>query len=95
MEHIHKGRTWIEVGREPYTRKDGTHTELTIWHTKCAKCDAMVEVTTPAGGVEKSKAFEAQHCNAHKLTRSEVFDRRRTAFKARKLADSQPGADLV
>jgi hypothetical protein len=94
MQHTHKGRTWTEVRREPYTRKDGGAAELIVWHTKCAKCNAMVEIKTSTK-FDTTKAFERVHCSEHLLSVAEVFSRARNAQKARKLANTQPGADLV
>jgi hypothetical protein len=86
MQHTHKGRTWTEVRREPYTRKDGGAAELIVWHTKCAKCDAMVEIKTSTK-FDTTKAFDMKNCEAHR--------RRFVPTNARKLANMQPGADLV
>lgn len=64
-----KGRVWVQVRREPYTRKDGIETELMVWHTKCARCSETVEIKTPVVGFEKSNSFGIKHCPAHKLWR--------------------------
>lgn len=78
MEHTHKGRTWTATGREPYTRADGTATELIRWCTQCAKCDRLVEIRTPLK-YETTKAFGAKHCELHKMTQGEVRGLRRNA----------------
>lgn len=84
MEHTINGRTWVAVGREPYTRKDGTQTELIRWQIKCAKCETMVEITTPAK-FDTTKAFGSKHCPAHRLTQDDVMELRRNAQKAARL----------
>jgi hypothetical protein len=58
---------WLEF--KPYTRKDGTGTELSIWGSTCAICGALFTVATPKAG--DSKAFGRKHCDAHKLTQQE------------------------
>lgn len=88
IEHAYKGRAWVLVGREPYTRKDGTVTELLRWQTPCAVCGTLFEIKTSVAH-ETSKAFGAKHCAAHKLTQAQVTVLR-NAGKAAKKA----GADL-
>lgn len=56
--------TWQSF--KPYTRKDGTDTELSIWHSTCAICDEPFTVATPKAG--NTKAFYRKHCDDHKLT---------------------------
>lgn len=83
LTHEHKGRLWQEVGREPYTRADGTKTELIRWRSPCAKCGEGFDVTTPSeGAFWKSDAFGAIHCQAHKLTKEQVTARWQEAIKA-------------
>lgn len=79
-----KGRLWVETGEEPYIRKDGKATTLIVWSCRCAAegCEASVDVKTPATGYETSKAFEAKHCPAHKLTKAQVTERWQQAIKA-------------
>lgn len=83
LTHNHKGRLWQEVGREPYTRVDGTETELIRWQSQCAKCEAPFVVTTPSeGAFWKSKSFEMVHCKAHRLTKAQVTARWQEAVQA-------------
>jgi hypothetical protein len=93
--HEHKGRIWTEVGREPYTRRDGRQSEVIRWTSPCCHegCTAQVEILT---GVkfDKSQGFAAKHCPAHKLTREEVNARFRAGLRARKQA-SRSVDDLV
>lgn len=86
LTHEHKGRLWVEIGREPYTRKDGKTIELVCWATPCCApgCGESVEVKTPPAGYEASKAFGSKHCPAHKLTREQVNERWAEAVKARR-----------
>lgn len=82
--HEHKGRSWTCVGRVPYTRKDGSTTELMRWRIQCAKCEEMVDVTTPSTSFETSHSFDMKHCAAHKLTNEEIFALGRAQKRANK-----------
>ena len=59
---------WLEF--KPYTRKDGTGTELSIWNSNCVICGTLFTVATPKAG--DSKAFGRKHCDTHKLTKHET-----------------------
>lgn len=94
MEPVtHKGRTFTFQRTEPYTRKNGTHTFLNVWHAPCARegCSNPCEVKTPSEGFGISKAFNKLHCPDHVLTMAEV--RRRGAVSQclarRKVTDAQ------
>jgi hypothetical protein len=99
VEFIYKGRTWVEAGRVPHTRQDGSETELVRWATPCRQCGALFEVTTPVKGYESSKSFSVVHCSEHRLSPREASALARAQIQAnrnaKKLANSQPGADLV
>lgn len=70
------GRRWHLLAAVPYVRRDGTETMLDTWHTGCAVCGAAVFASTPAGSdPAMSKALQAKHCGAHKLSRAEVSRR--------------------
>jgi len=85
LTHNHKGRLWQEVGREPYTRVDGTETELIRWRLACAKCGEGFEIKTTAwSNYRDSKAFGAVHCPMHKLTKAEVSARAIAARRAKR-----------
>lgn len=45
--HTFKGRVWEAKGAEPYTRKDGTETELVVWQGLCTSCNGPMQVRTP------------------------------------------------
>jgi hypothetical protein len=77
LTHGDTGREWIEIGREPYRRRDGSTTELIVWACSCAieGCDGVVEIRTPVENYERSKAFGAKHCPLHKLSRVEAAQR--------------------
>lgn len=68
------GRVFVLVGKEPYQRKDGTMTELLVWQTSCAVCDAPFKVTTPftVTCLGDTKAFGLKHCAKHRLTKDQV-----------------------
>lgn len=55
---------------KPYTRKDGTDTELSIWQSACAICGEAFTVATPKDGT--GKAFCRKHCDSHKLTKEAI-----------------------
>jgi hypothetical protein len=55
------GRTFRLLRREPYTRKDGTETE--VWGGAiCRKCGDPFEVTTPVRTFERSGSFAYRTC---------------------------------
>lgn len=83
MEHIHNGRTWTLRGREPYTRKDGSRTELLVWETACAVCGGPFQVKTPAALWRLSQGFAQVHCEAHKLTRKQATARWLQSFRVK------------
>lgn len=93
LTHEHKGRLWLEIDRQPYTRRDGTTTELVVWAAQCCAdgCTEAVEVKTPVSGFSKSKAFDVKHCPAHKLTREQVNERFRAAVLARRTRKPEGG----
>ena len=64
------GRVFKWLTFEPYTRKDGTETELSVWESACAVCGAPFTVATPRTGA--SKAFGRKHCDTHKLNKQEA-----------------------
>lgn len=82
--HEHKGRLWVEIGEEPYTRKDGKESAVIVWAVQCAApgCDVMVQIRTARIGYEQSRSFDTKHCPAHKLTKEQIKDRWLTAIQA-------------
>lgn len=93
QKHEHKGRTWWLRGREPYTRKDGSATELLVWESLCQECLAPFTVRTPSEGAwQASSSFEAKHCSEHKLTASQSSRLGRAAAKAQRKANKQKAA---
>lgn len=58
------GRPWVEVGSEPYTRKDGTETTLIVWESYCVECGIPIFCRTPLN-FSKSKAFGSARCKLH------------------------------
>jgi hypothetical protein len=85
LEHTYKGRTWVAVGREPYTRLDGTVIELVRWQTPCARCEAIAEIKTPVD-YGSSKAFAVKHCAQHRMTWGETQALAKSAKQAKKEA---------
>lgn len=65
LEHTYAGRLWRETGRKPYVNRQGEAVELVRWQTRCAKCETLIECTTPKA-FETSKAFGLKHCAVHK-----------------------------
>ena len=83
-QHVYRGRTWLLVGREPYTRKDDSTTELLRWQAPCGVCGSLFEIRTPVA-YESSKAFAAVHCAAHRLAPTQVSQLRIEAKAARRV----------
>ena len=62
-EYVRTGRLWVATGIEPYTRKDGSQTELAVWKGHCKRCGGSFELKTPAAfALDKSSSFEVAHC---------------------------------
>ncbi len=64
------GRVFTWQSFKPYTRKDGTDTELSVWQSHCVICGESFTVATPKAG--HSQSFGRKHCEAHRLTKAEV-----------------------
>ena len=63
QEYVRSGRRWLAVGFEPYTRKDGTETELAVWQGHCKACNKPFTVRTPAETyLASSGSFDAARC---------------------------------
>ncbi|OJU90984.1 MAG: hypothetical protein BGO13_08635 [Burkholderiales bacterium 66-5] len=64
-EYLRGGRVWRAVGFEPYTRKDGSETELAVWRGYCTKCNQAFEVKTPGATIlDASGSFDRKRCRA-------------------------------
>ncbi len=74
------GRVFYWLCNIPYTRLNGTTTELAIWHSACTECGAPFTVSTPLSG--KSEAFGRKRCDTHKLTAAQVRDKWVAAVRA-------------
>lgn len=63
-------RLFLLVGTAPYTRLDGTQTELALWEGRCRRCGSPFIIATPMITPEtfrlSSKAFGRCHCDIHK-----------------------------
>lgn len=65
--YVRRGRMWTAVGFEPYTRKDGTETELAVWRGHCTRCNSAFLVKTPAVLLlDSSGSFDTARCPACK-----------------------------
>jgi len=64
------GRVFTWLAFKPYTRKDGTDTELSVWQSHCAICGAPFTVATPKAG--HTQSFYNKHCTDHKLSKAEA-----------------------
>ncbi len=65
QEYLRRGRRWVVLGFEPYTRKDGAETELAVWQGCCVKCNGAFNVKSPRTLVlEYSNSFGAARCPA-------------------------------
>lgn len=81
------GRVFYWLANIPYTREDGSETELGIWHSECAVCSASFTISIPVGNTT-SNSFGRKHCNAHKLTKSQVSALWGARINAAKAANS-------
>lgn len=59
------GFVWTEVGRQAYTRLDGSETTLRVWEAHCVVCGADIQCRTPLDA-SKSNAFGLRRCKEHK-----------------------------
>lgn len=87
------GRVFTLAGIKPYTRKDGTTTNLAVWRTPCAHpgCTGERVITVPEG-TTAAKAFALKHCRDHAITTDEFFRRGREALRAKQRELSARGA---
>ena len=60
---FHDGQRYELIGTEPYTRRDGSETTLSLWQSECPVCGKAFEVRTPA----RARKFEpSRRCEKHK-----------------------------
>ena len=59
------GRVFYWLANIPHIRKDGSSTEIAVWHSACAECGGAFTVTAPLD-YSTSKAFAQKRCSAHK-----------------------------
>lgn len=59
---------WVLQRTAPYTRTDGTKTQIKLWQSQCVKCSAPIFCKTPMDE-STSRAFGLKHCNEHKAVR--------------------------
>lgn len=57
------GQRYDKIGHEPYTRIDGSHTQLAVWQSHCAECGAPFQFRAPA---RKRKLIPNRRCDRHK-----------------------------
>ena len=63
MQKIFDGQVYKLARTEPYTRRDGSQTMLTVWRSHCADCGEVFELRTPTA----SSRFEPnRRCRNHK-----------------------------
>ena len=74
------GMVWEMVGNEPYTRKDGSASELLIWRGCCQQCDERFEIKTSAtiNLGKNASDFGRLHCDACKQPH-QTFGKRNNA----------------
>jgi hypothetical protein len=61
------GRVFYWLANIPHARKDGSATELAVWHSACVVCGGAFTVATPLD-FSTSKAFGQKRCDNHKRT---------------------------
>jgi hypothetical protein len=74
------GQHFEVVRHEPYRRRDGNVSTLTIWHAECADCDASFTQTTAP-----NRWPEVRRCAQH----------RRPGHRATPIVRSHPGTCAV
>lgn len=58
-----RGQLYSRVGRQPWTRKDGSETTLSIWRTDCPACGTEFQCTT----ADEAIGFKPlRHCATHR-----------------------------
>lgn len=88
--------TWRCV--EPYVRKDGTLTELDVWHGTCAHpgCGEQFIVRTAINcELGLSQSFARKHCDTHKLTMPEVRSRWKAAARVGQRLTPAQAEDII
>jgi hypothetical protein len=62
---LYKGQRFILRSKQPYTRKGGGKSELTIWTGQCAICEREFEQTHPESGIYR---WPTRTCPEHRGT---------------------------
>jgi hypothetical protein len=57
------GQRYELIGDQPYMRRDGTETTLSVWRSRCAQCGEPFEVRTPTAS---AKFVPNRRCPKHK-----------------------------
>jgi len=79
-----KKRTFLYVGDEPYTTKDGRAITISVWEAKCRFCRAPYTVTAPGrretqtdaeylAFLDKSASFGIVHCEKHRMKKKQAI----------------------
>lgn len=77
------GRVFYHLASIPYIRKDGSETQVAVWHSACVMCSKAFTVDTPLD-FATSKAFGRKHCDAHKLTKEQTHAKWAESVRAAK-----------
>ncbi|GAC1550099.1 MAG: hypothetical protein NVS2B5_05730 [Beijerinckiaceae bacterium] len=64
------------VGLQPYTRRDGSQTNLVIWETECPRCGEPFTCLTP---IDSSKFQPNRRCIRHRRPGQRVRRRKEVA----------------
>ena len=79
---FYDGQRYDLVRTEPYTRTEGSQTELSVWQSECPVCGEAFEVRTP----KRARRFEPnRRCGKHKRPGVRV-NRRHKAYRRGKSA---------
>ena len=79
---FYDGQRYDLVRTEPYTRTDGSQTELSVWQSECPVCGEAFEVRTPK---RARKSEPNRRCGKHKRPGVRV-NRRHKAYRRGKSA---------
>ncbi|MFG1214954.1 hypothetical protein V5F72_20890 [Xanthobacter flavus] len=86
MDFTFKGHEYQYLGQEPYTRRDGSKTLLSVWETRCAECGRPFRLRTTLLG----RGGPTRRCEQHRRPRQWSPHRKPATGKAKKWGRQVP-----